>query len=97
MIAQATNAWTDNLAIKGWTYGEKVNTPTAKASFGDVIFSYSDSKNGIYTDKVPTTAGTWYVKATVKENDNYSSLKSIKDFMIAQATNACTDNLSITR
>ena len=94
-VTKATNAWTDNLSITGWTYGEKAKSPTAKANFGDVTFSYSDSKDGTYTDKVPTTAGTWYVKATVKGNDNYSSLESIKDFMIAQATNAWTDNLAI--
>lgn len=82
-IVQATNEWTDNLSITGWTYGEKAKSPTAKASFGDVTYSYSDSKDGKYTDKVPTTAGTWYVKATVAGTVNYTGLETTLAFTIA--------------
>src|SRR5699024_5143912 len=59
-ISQAANEWTQELSIKGWRQGDGANAPTAAAKFGDVSFAYSDSKDGEYTDTVPTDAGTWY-------------------------------------
>lgn len=82
-IAQAINSWITDLDIDGWTYSESANPPTAKASFGDVVFTYSDSKNGAYTTNVPTNAGTWYVKATLTGTDNYTVLESVEEFIIA--------------
>lgn len=76
VISQATNAWTEELSITGWTYNEKANVPTAKAQFGDVTFTYSSEENGTYTNEVPKNAGTWYVKATVAGTENYSGLES---------------------
>jgi len=95
-ISQAANGWTENLAMTGWTYGEKAVSPTAKAKFGNVIFTYSDSKKGAYTDAVPTDAGTWYVKAVVTGTDNYAGVETTKEFTISQATNGWTENLAIT-
>ncbi|MCR1868476.1 PcfB family protein, partial [Murimonas intestini] len=95
-ISQATNGWTENLAITGWTYGEKAVSPTAKAIFGNVIFTYSDSEKGAYTDAVPTDAGTWYVKAAVAGTDNYTALEATKEFTISQAANGWTEDLAMT-
>lgn len=75
-ISQATNTWTEKLSITGWTYGEKENTPTAKAQFGDVAFTYSSEENGTYTTEVPENAGIYYVKATVAGTENYTGLES---------------------
>ena len=75
-ISQATNSWTEALSIKGWTYGETANAPSAGAKFGSVAYVYSDSKDGTYTQTMPTTAGTWYVRAVVEETDNYAGLES---------------------
>ena len=75
-ISKADNTWTNKLSIKNWVYGESANTPTAKSKFGDVVFSYSDKKNGTYTSTVPTNAGTYYVKATVEGTSNYTGLTS---------------------
>lgn len=84
-ISQTTNEWTEELSITGWTYGEEAKTPTAKAKYGDVNFTYSDKENGTYTDTVPTNAGIWYVKATVEGNQNYTGLEAIKEFTISKA------------
>lgn len=75
-ISKATNAWTEELSITGWTYNDKVNAPTAKAQFGDVTFTYSSEENGTYTNEVPKNAGTYYVKATVAGTENYTGLES---------------------
>lgn len=49
------------------------------------MFTYSDSEDGTFTTDTPTTAGTWYVNATVAGNDNYNGLESIKEFTISKA------------
>ena len=95
-ISQATNGWIESLAMAGWTYGEKAVSPTAKAKFGNAIFTYSDSEKGPYTDAVPTDAGTWYVKSAVTGTDNYTALETTKEFTISQAANGWTENLAMT-
>ena len=82
-VVQAANGWKESLAMTGWTYGEKAVSPTAKATFGNVVFTYSDSEDGTYTDTVPTDAGTWYVKAAVTGTDNYTGLETTLAFTIA--------------
>ena len=71
-----TNEFTQPLAITGWTYGETANTPTAEAKYGTIKYTYSNTADGTYTEKVPTNAGTYYVKATVEETADYSGLES---------------------
>lgn len=84
-ISKTTNEWTSELSIKDWTYGQTASTPTAEAKYGNVVFTYSDSEDGTFTTDTPTTAGTWYMKATVTGNDNYNGLESIKEFTISKA------------
>ena len=71
-----TNEFTQQLAITGWTYGETANKPTAKAKYGTIKYTYSNTADGTYTEEVPTNAGTYYVKATVEETDKYTGLES---------------------
>ena len=75
-ISKADNTWVDELTITGWTYGESANTPSASSTFGTVKYTYSESKDGTYVDTVPTKAGTYYVKAEVIGNENYTGLTS---------------------
>ena len=90
VISQATNAWTEELSITGWTYNDKVNDPVAKAQFGDVTFTYSSEENGTYTNEVPKNAGTYYVKAAVAGTENYTGLESVVSFTIAKADTTLT-------
>ena len=71
-----TNEFTQPLTITGWTYGETANKPTAKAKYGTIKYTYSNTADGTYTEEVPTNAGTHYVKATVEETADYSGLES---------------------
>lgn len=84
-ISQTKNEWTEELFITGWKYGEKAGTPTVKAKFGEVTYSYSSKEDGTYIEEVPTDAGTWYVKATVTGNENYTGLEAIQEFTISKA------------
>ena len=83
-IEKATNTWTSQPYLSGWTYGQPANTPTAGAQFGDVSYSYSDTENGAYTSDVPANAGTWYVKASVEGTENYTGLEAYLPFTIAR-------------
>ena len=99
VISKATNTWTEELSITGWTYNDKVNDPVAKAQFGDVTFTYSSEENGTYTSKVPKNAGTYYVKASVAGTENYTGLESVVLFTIAKADTTLTfekDNIDKT-
>lgn len=85
VISQTENEWTEELSVTDWTYGDKANTPTATSKYGTVTFTYSDTKDGTYTDTIPANAGTWYVKATVAGNENYTGLEAVKSFTINKA------------
>lgn len=84
-ISQTTNEWTSELSIADWTYGQTASTPVATAKYGNVVFTYSDKEDGTYTGKVPTEAGTWYVKATVEGNENYTGMVATDSFEISKA------------
>ncbi len=74
------------MAITGWTYGENANAPQAAAKHGTVVFSYSDSENGTYTENIPQNAGTYWVKATVSGTESYAEISAKKEFVIAKET-----------
>lgn len=95
-ISMADNTWTKELSIKDWTYKETANAPSAAAKYGDVVYTYSNSKNGTYTSTVPTKAGTYYVKATVEGTSNYKGLVSEPvEFTILKANTALTITSSV--
>lgn len=85
VISQADNRWTKDLSITDWTYGEPAGSPSCEALFGTPGFTYSDSKNGTFTDTRPETTGTWYIKASVPETANYKSLEAVEEFTIHKA------------
>ena len=89
-----TNEFTQPLAITGWTYGETANTPTAVAKYGTIKYTYSNTADGTYTEKVPTNAGTHYVKATVEETADYSGLESNAFEFVIKKKTLTNDNIT---
>jgi hypothetical protein len=83
-IYMASNSISD-LKIDNWTYGNAVSTPTAQSDFGEIVFSYSATRNGAYSEKVPTSAGNYFVKAYVAGNDNYEGATEYAQFTILKA------------
>ena len=81
-IEKAGNVWTRTLSMEGWKIGKKANEPFAEAKFGEVIFTYSREEDGTYTAFKPTDAGTYWVKATVADTENYSGLEAKVSFKI---------------
>lgn len=84
IISQNDNQWIDIPAISDWVYGER-GTPTGSAAYGDVVFTYASTINGPFTEEQPTNAGTWFMKASVKGNEDYASLEMIIPFTIHKA------------
>ncbi len=75
-ITKATNAWTTEPSITGWTYKGQASVPVGEASFGNVEFTYYDSTKALL-DAKPTKAGIYYMKATVADGGaNYNGLES---------------------
>ncbi|MDE6029382.1 MAG: hypothetical protein K2F90_03575 [Clostridiales bacterium] len=75
-ITKASNKQTADLVIVGWQYGRydpALNAPSATVLSGEnIIYQYSaDGKT--YTSAVPENgnAGTYYVRVTVAESQNY--------------------------
>lgn len=87
-VRKAPNEWKEKLSLKGWKEGEKANLPSAVSKYGIPVYSYSDRIDGVYSAAVPTAAGTWYVKASVEEGENYTALTSDPvSFVIASREN----------
>lgn len=84
-VVKAQNEIT-TLSIENWTYGESAKAPVATAKFGTVEFGYSDAVDGEFSANVPTNAGKYFVKATVKGTNNYDEATKIIPFEIAKAT-----------
>ncbi len=83
-ITKAGNS-ISGLTLDGWRAGETANIPVATAEFGEVQYAYSTEQNGTYTETVPTTAGTYYVKAFVEATENYDGAESVISFVIIKA------------
>ncbi len=91
----ATTSFTINKAdispvvsMDGWTYGETANEPSVSgnAGGGAVTYQYkvSSAEDSDYSDTVPSNAGTYTVKATVAETDNYNGGTATTTFNIVQ-------------
>ena len=73
-----------DLVLDGWTYGEQANSPTATINHNTAI-AYTYSKDGVtYTSTVPSEPGTYYVKASVDETENYTAAEETKTFEISR-------------
>lgn len=81
-VSQGQNVWVTEPSISNWTYGEAASTPQGSAEHGTVNFTYSSSETGTFSADVPTTAGTWYMKASVPASSEYTGLNKIIAFTI---------------
>lgn len=60
--------------LVGWTYGSGPSLPTATFDFsadGEPLIEYAIEGTSEFTTDIPTNAGTYIVRATVKETNNY--------------------------
>lgn len=70
---------TASIQISDWTIDDPASKPQVKLLNGaesDAVFEYSTSENGIYTTEVPTSAGTYWVRAVVAASNSYNAFTS---------------------
>ncbi len=74
------------VSITGWKYGAEHAGPTVSGNLGnaDVTYTYKDGKDdqAEFSVTVPTTVGSYIVKATVAESDNYFGGEAYNEFSI---------------
>lgn len=83
-VNKLKNTWTQELNMDDWFYGDQAQKPQASSKYGDVVYTYSQDRNGIYTSKVPSEIGVYFVKASVNGTKTYEGLSAIKSFEIKQ-------------
>ena len=74
-ILKADNLWVSYPTASDSYIGLPIDV-SAVPLFGEVKFLYSATANGVYTTELPTSIGSYYVKAAVVETKNYSPLLS---------------------
>jgi len=83
------------VSLSGWTYGATANTPTVTGNTGNGAVTYNykkkDADDETYSADVPTDAGTYTIRATVAETDDYADGVATANFTIAAADIAATD------
>ncbi len=88
VVGKATNTWETEPSIKGWTYGEYENTPTATPKFGSVglsSFSYRLKGTVAWTNNPPSDAGIYEMRTRVQASDNWELLETTIEFEIKKA------------
>ena len=85
-ISNATNVWTTEPSINGWTYGENAIVPAYASKFGTAVVTYKQktAEDTEYTTMVPVNAGEYVVRIKVDGNDNYTELTKTFEFIIAK-------------
>ena len=81
---------TASVRLESWAYGETAKTPvptSATNGTDHVTYQYKgkDADDSTYSNKEPTAAGSYTVKATFPATDNYEEATATADFTIAQA------------
>lgn len=80
---------TASVAMTDCTYGATLNPTPTSATNGTDHVSYQYSADGsTYTDEVPTNVGSYTVKATFAETENYKSVTATANFQIIKDTGA---------
>ncbi len=81
---------------ENWTYNDE-NKPNPKVEGkeeeSEIIYLYSNKKDGEYKKERPTDAGTYWIKSIILESTNYNEAEDITQFIILPKN---IENLEIT-
>ena len=84
-----------NLTIQDWEYLQTENAPQVNSKYSDMVsFVYSETENGTYSNIIPVSAGEYYVKAII-EDDNYAGESAPVKFNITKAEYGALISVSI--
>lgn len=82
-VTQAVNSWVTEPSAYGWEEGSEAVPPAGEARFGNVTFTYLDSKSRKLSG-APSSAGSYSVVAEVKETGNYTGLSKRLSFSVTK-------------
>lgn len=85
-ILKETNNQITDLSITPWTHGNydsQLNTPTAKSTVGDIIYTYYDSNSNM-VNIATAGPGRYTLVATVAQTENYNSATAQIEFEIGK-------------
>ena len=87
---------TASVRLESWAYGETAKTPVPTSATNDTdnvtyLYKAKDANDSTYSKEVPTAAGSYTVKATFPETENYNAVTAMADFTITKATYNMTD------
>lgn len=89
---------TPTVSLDNWVYGNAANAPNVEGNTGngDVSYLYKvkDADDNTYTATVPTTVGTYTVKATVAESTQYFGATATTDFTITKRPVTITSGIT---
>ena len=89
---------TPTVSLDNWVYGNAANAPAVEGNTGngDVSYLYKvkDADDDTYTETVPTTVGTYTVKATVAESTQYFGATATTDFTITKRPVTITSGIT---
>ncbi len=75
------------VTLEGWNFGSEPNKPSVDGNPGKgtetFLYKEKDAADDTYTETVPEAVGTYTVKVTVGETDNYLSGSATADFTIS--------------
>ena len=82
---------TGSVDITGWIYGDVANSPIVKSTTNGIEnislqYKLKGAADETYKATVPSGAGSYTVKATFAETDNYKACTATKDFTISKKT-----------
>ena len=79
---------TPSVSLENWTYGDIAKTPLISGNSGNgavtTTYKLKTAEDTAYAETVPTAAGTYTVKISIDETDNYKSGTAAADFTINQ-------------
>ncbi len=85
-----------SVSLADWTYNDKIipnpSTNGVKEN-AQVTYLYSNAINGVYNNIKPTDAGTYWVKATTTQTQNYNAAESKHKFTIHKATEPIVETI----
>ena len=83
IVKTKLNNWETEPSVENWTYGEVPKTPIVSAKYGNVTVEYRSANGKEYSETVPTQAGSYKVRFTVADTEDYNGLSVEKDLTIA--------------
>lgn len=73
IINKASNLWIEEPSVRNFYFWQSPS-PVGTAKFGEIEYYFSDSEDGAFTKTPPSDVGSYYMRATVAESDNYMGI-----------------------